>query len=167
MKQRADNRSGKNKALPVAAAVAAAAVAAAALAVTLFTARPAPKAADTAAPAGGDIAFTAKEIGAQASYFDYDADGTTVQLLAVRASDDTVRMALNTCQVCNGSPYAYFDQEGDFSSARTAKTGFPPRMWASSAADESRWYGPSRPMRRRSTAATTNLCSPPLTGRCG
>ena len=120
MKQRADNRSGKNKALPVAAAV----VAAAALAVTLLTARPAPKAADTAAPAGGDIAFTAKEIGAQASYFDYDADGTTVQWLAVRAPDDTVRMALNTCQVCNGSPYAYFEQEGDFFICQNCKNRF-------------------------------------------
>lgn len=29
---------------------------------------------------------------------------------AVRASDSTV---LNTCQVCNGSPYAYFEQDGD------------------------------------------------------
>ena len=120
MKQRADNRSGKNKALPVAAAM----VAAAALAVTLFTARPAPKAADTAPPAGGDIAFTAKEIGAQASYFDYDADGTTVQVLAVRASDDIVRMALNTCQVCNGSPYAYFEQEGDLFICQNCKNRF-------------------------------------------
>ena len=24
-----------------------------------------------------------------------------------------MRLALNTCQVCNGSPYAYFVQEGD------------------------------------------------------
>ena len=120
MKQRADNRSGKNKALPVAAAV----VATAALAVTLFTARPAPKAEDAAAPAGGDIAFTAKEIGTQASYFDYDDDGTTVQVLAVRAPDDTVRMALNTCQVCNGSPYAYFEQEGDFFFCQNCKNRF-------------------------------------------
>ena len=63
--------------------------------------------------AGSDLVIRTEEIGAEASYFDYDADGTTVQVFAVRASDGTVRLALNTCQVCNGSPYAYFEQEED------------------------------------------------------
>lgn len=62
----------------------------------------------------GDVILRAEEIGTEASYFDYDANGTTVQLFAVRASDGTVRLALNTCQVCNGSPYAYFVQDGDW-----------------------------------------------------
>jgi len=53
------------------------------------------------------------EVGATASYYDYDVDGTTVEVLAVTATDGTVRLALNTCQVCQGSPYAYFVQEGD------------------------------------------------------
>lgn len=61
----------------------------------------------------GDVLVHAEAIGTEASYFDYDANGTTVPLFAVRASDGTVRLALNTCQVCNGSPYAYFVQEGD------------------------------------------------------
>lgn len=69
--------------------------------------------AGTPLSSGSDLVIRAEEIGAEASYFDYDADGTTVQVLAVRATDDTVRLALNTCQVCNGSPYAYFVQEGD------------------------------------------------------
>ena len=67
----------------------------------------------TALPAGSDLVIRTEEIGAEASYFDYDANGITVQVFAVRASDGTVRLALNTCQVCNGSPYAYFEQEGD------------------------------------------------------
>ena len=62
----------------------------------------------------GDVILRAEDIGTEASYFDYDANGTTVQLFAVRASDGTVRLALNTCQVCNGSPYAYFIQDGDW-----------------------------------------------------
>ena len=62
----------------------------------------------------GDVILRAEDIGTEASYFDYDANGTTVQLFAVRASDGTVRLALNTCQVCNGSPYAYFVQDGDW-----------------------------------------------------
>lgn len=66
-----------------------------------------------AVSAGSDMTIPVAEIGTEASFFDYDADGVTVQVLAVRASDNTVRLALNTCQVCNGSPYAYFVQEGD------------------------------------------------------
>ena len=120
MRQNSDNRSGKNRALPVTAAV----VAAAALVVTMFTARPAPKGAAAAQPSGGDLVFAAKESGTEASYFDYDADGITVQVLAVRALDDTVRMALNTCQVCNGSPYAYFEQEGDLFICQNCKNRF-------------------------------------------
>lgn len=63
--------------------------------------------------AGSDLVIRTEEIGTEASYFDYDVEGTTVQVFAVRASDGTVRLALNTCQVCNGSPYAYFEQEED------------------------------------------------------
>ena len=79
----------------------------------------------TAVPAGSDLVIQAEEIGTKASYFDYDADGITVQVLAVRASDDTVRMALNTCQVCSGSPYAYFEQEGDVFICQNCKNRFP------------------------------------------
>lgn len=61
-----------------------------------------------------DIVIRTEEIGTDASYFDYDANGTTVQVLAVQASDGSIRLALNTCQVCNGSPYAYFEQDGDW-----------------------------------------------------
>lgn len=68
---------------------------------------------ETSVPSGSDLTLRTEEIGTEASFFDYDAGGITVQVLAVRASDDTVRLALNTCQVCNGSPYAYFEQDGD------------------------------------------------------
>ncbi|MCD8117208.1 MAG: DUF2318 domain-containing protein [Oscillospiraceae bacterium] len=61
----------------------------------------------------GDLLIQTENIGTEASYFDYDVDGVTVEVLAVLASDGTIQLALNTCQVCNGSPYAYFVQEGD------------------------------------------------------
>lgn len=60
-----------------------------------------------------DLVIQTSQIHSDASYFDYDADGITVQVLAVQASDGTIRLALNTCQICNGSPYAYFEQDGD------------------------------------------------------
>ena len=61
----------------------------------------------------GDLVIQSGKIGTEASFFDYDANGTTVQVFAVQASDGTIRLALNTCQICNGSPYAYFIQDGD------------------------------------------------------
>jgi uncharacterized membrane protein len=36
-----------------------------------------------------------------------------MEVLAVRASDGTVRTALNTCQVCYASGKGYYNQEGD------------------------------------------------------
>lgn len=66
--------------------------------------------------AGGAAAITidAAAVGTTASFYDCEVDGTTVEVLAVKAGDGTVRLALNTCQVCNGSPYAYFVQQGDY-----------------------------------------------------
>lgn len=46
-------------------------------------------------------------------YADYDADGVTVQVMLYKDSDSVIHGAFNICQVCNGSPYAYFEQEGD------------------------------------------------------
>jgi uncharacterized membrane protein len=42
-----------------------------------------------------------------------DVEGTTVGLFALKASDGTIRTAFDTCQICNGSPYAFFIQQGD------------------------------------------------------
>ncbi|BCJ95578.1 hypothetical protein acsn021_31470 [Anaerocolumna cellulosilytica] len=61
----------------------------------------------------GDVVIQIADITDQASFYEYDADGTAVGLFAVKASDGTIRTALNTCQVCNGSPYAYFEQNAD------------------------------------------------------
>ncbi|MGN0983765.1 MAG: Fe-S-containing protein [Gemmiger sp.] len=125
MKKNARHSSGRSF-LPFVAA----AVMAVALLVTLMTTRqPATAAENTGAVAaqspGSDLLIRAEEIGAEASYFDYDAeDGVTVQVLAVRASDNTVRVALNTCQVCNGSPYAFFEQEGDVFICQNCKNRF-------------------------------------------
>lgn len=62
----------------------------------------------------GDVVINVADITEEATFLDYTSkDGTTVGLFAVRASDGTVRTALNTCQVCKGSPYAYFEQQED------------------------------------------------------
>lgn len=59
----------------------------------------------------GDVVIQIADITEKATFFEYDSNGTTIGLFAVKASDGTVRTALNTCQVCNGSPKAYFKQE--------------------------------------------------------
>lgn len=59
----------------------------------------------------GDVVINIEDISDKASFYEYDYNGTTVSLFAVKASDGTIRTALNTCQVCKGSPYAFFEQK--------------------------------------------------------
>lgn len=48
-----------------------------------------------------------------AKFFNYDADGVTVQLVALRDKNNGVHIAFNTCQNCSPSPKAYYQQDGD------------------------------------------------------
>lgn len=62
---------------------------------------------------GGNVVVPKDQIGKQATFVNYDANGTTVQLLAVQSTDGEAHVALNTCQSCSPSPEAYFQQSGD------------------------------------------------------
>lgn len=53
------------------------------------------------------------EVSEKASFYPVEIKGTRLEVLAVRASDNTVRTAFNTCQVCYGSGRGYYIQEGD------------------------------------------------------
>lgn len=44
-------------------------------------------------------------------YINYNSNGITIQMIAVKASDGSSRLSLNTCQACNPSPKAYFKEE--------------------------------------------------------
>ena len=66
----------------------------------------------TPTPADGVISIAVSDLTTAPTYINYNANGTTVQLIAGIASDGTARIALNTCQVCNPSPKAYFAQNG-------------------------------------------------------
>lgn len=48
-----------------------------------------------------------------ARFVNYDADGVTVQLIALRDKDGKVHAAFNTCQSCSPSPKAFYRQVGD------------------------------------------------------
>lgn len=54
-----------------------------------------------------------EEITKTARYFNYDADGVTVQLVTLRDKNNGVHIAFNTCQNCSPSPKAYYQQSGD------------------------------------------------------
>ena len=66
----------------------------------------------TPTPQDGAISVNVADLTEAPTFVNYDANGTTVQLIAGIASDGTARIALNTCQVCNPSPKAYFAQNG-------------------------------------------------------
>lgn len=72
---------------------------------------------DAAIPAtlneNGDVVIQIADITENATFYSYDSNGTAMGLLVVKASDGTIRTAFDTCQICNGSPYAYFTQKDD------------------------------------------------------
>lgn len=60
-----------------------------------------------------DLVIPKSEITNTVKFYPVKSGKTQMEILAVRASDGTVRTAFNTCQVCNGSPRAYYMQQGD------------------------------------------------------
>ena len=48
-----------------------------------------------------------------------------IELLARKGSDGSVKIALGTCQSCNGSPYAYYTQEENFLICNNCGQAFP------------------------------------------
>lgn len=61
----------------------------------------------------GDIIIKESEISDKVVYISYEYEGVTIGLLAVKDSNGKVKVVINTCQSCGGSPYAYFVQVGD------------------------------------------------------
>ena len=57
---------------------------------------------------GSEVEFSLANLDKGAQFFTYQTEAGKVGLLAVKDSTGTVRVALDTCQVCNGSPKAYF-----------------------------------------------------------
>ncbi len=68
---------------------------------------------DGSVPKGNDIVITKSEITGAVTFIPTKVGNTNMEIMAVKASDGTIRTAFNTCQVCNGSPRAYYRQEGD------------------------------------------------------
>lgn len=61
----------------------------------------------------GDLTILKSDVSDTARFYAYNSDGTNMEVLAVKASDGTIRTALNTCQVCYDSGRGYYKQQGD------------------------------------------------------
>lgn len=60
-----------------------------------------------------DIIINESDITNKATYISYESDNVAIGLLAVKDSKGNVKVVVNTCQSCGGSPYAYFVQVGN------------------------------------------------------
>jgi len=68
---------------------------------------------ETALSENGDLVIPTDALSSTATYYPVEIEGTTVEVLAVKAPDGTVRTAFNTCQICYSSGRGYFKQEND------------------------------------------------------
>ncbi len=62
---------------------------------------------------GNDIVIEIDDITDKARFYSAEADGTKLEVLAVKAPDGTIRTAFNTCQVCYDSGRGYYKQENN------------------------------------------------------
>ncbi|GHU71118.1 membrane protein [Clostridia bacterium] len=77
------------------------------------------------AVADGSLSIPTAEISNNAKFYPVNVDGTNMEVVAVKASDGSIRTAFNTCQVCNGSPMAYFVQKGNTVECQNCGNQFP------------------------------------------
>ena len=64
---------------------------------------------ETPAVENGEISIDADTLTSSPMYINYDSNGTNIQLIAVKGSDGTPRLSLNTCQVFNNMTELYFE----------------------------------------------------------
>ena len=60
-----------------------------------------------------DILIAKNTVTDKVQYYPVKVGKINLEVMAVKAGDGTIRTAFNTCQVCYGSPRAYYKQEGD------------------------------------------------------
>ena len=59
------------------------------------------------------LIITKSELTDQAKFYPYEVNGIQMEVLAFVASDNSVRTALNTCQICYNSGRGYYVKQGD------------------------------------------------------
>ena len=64
-----------------------------------------------ATEAANGLAIPLANLSTQPLFIDWNQDGTAMQLIALIDDAGAPQLAYNTCQVCAGSPYAYFEYQ--------------------------------------------------------
>jgi len=64
-------------------------------------------------PSDVDLKILKSEVSEKAVFYPYKAGETYMEVIAVKATDGSIRTALNTCQICFSSGQGYYKQEGD------------------------------------------------------
>lgn len=62
---------------------------------------------------GESLVIQTADITETAKFYPVKIDDTPMEILAVKASDGTIRTAFNTCEVCYDSGRGYYKQQGD------------------------------------------------------
>lgn len=60
-----------------------------------------------------DIVIPVDSVTEKAAFYPAEMNGIKLEVIAVKAPDETIRTAFNTCQVCYSSGRGYYEQEGD------------------------------------------------------
>ena len=71
-----------------------------------------------------DLKIFTKDITETAKFYPYKVDNVDMQVIAVKATDGTIRTALNTCQVCFDSGRGYYVQVGQYLVCQNCKNRF-------------------------------------------
>lgn len=82
-------------------------------AVVLFSLKGATGKNSASSGADGGISIVKSEITDTPKFYSYKADNTKMEIVAVKASDGTIRTAFNTCQVCYSSGRGYYKVVGN------------------------------------------------------
>lgn len=72
----------------------------------------------------GDVVIDKSKVNESATFYPYEVDGVSLEVMAIKASDGTVRTAFNTCQVCYASGKGYYKQEGDILVCQNCRNTF-------------------------------------------
>lgn len=60
------------------------------------------------------ITINKDEITSTAKFYKYISGNVNMEVIAVKATDGTIRTSLNTCQICYDSGRGYYKQEGNY-----------------------------------------------------
>lgn len=82
---------------------------------TIQSDNPLPQVSKTAGTSGeAAMKIVKDEVSSTAKFYPYILDGVNMEIIAVKATDGTIRTALNTCQVCYDSGRGYYVQRGEY-----------------------------------------------------